>query len=280
MHMHPEIKDFTKNTLIFTLFFTLVLHLSWGYITPYISPRVVAGNDGNFTQANMVYLGSYATAASLSISEQKSTIKKTSARNGLDENITVAEALANPRDAQTKLIGTNMLALQSYVNVLKIDIKTMLEESNDRMTALDEHIEILKSYYTKTTDRMAMLREQANELQRVISESSSLTEEAKSNMETKYKAFEYDGVDSVIDTYVQAKNDENRARVYLAYVERFQRGYSILQAQNRKILDTLINNRDAIIKQVVVVLPDSGTELVKKLNLISTESDYKASLTE
>lgn len=150
-----------------------------------------------------------------------------------------------------------MLALQSYVNVLKIDIKTMLEESNDRATTLDEHVEILKSYYTKTNERIAMLREQSTELQRVISESTTLTEEAKANMETKYKAFEYDGVDSVIDNYVQAKNDENRARVYLTYVERFQRGYTILQAQNRKILDTLINNRDAIIKQVVVILPDS-----------------------
>lgn len=278
MNMHPEIKDFTKNTLIFTLFFTLVLHLSWGYITPYLSTRVAAGNDGNFTQANMVYMGSYATAASLSLSEQKSTIKKwTSGGVSVDDTITVAEALANPRDAQTRLIGTNMLAMQSYVNVLKVDIATMLEESNDRASALDEHVEILKSYYTKTAERIAMLREQSAELEKVIGESAVVTEEAKATMETKYKAFEYDGIDMVIDNYVQAKNEESRARVYLTYVERFQRGYTILQTYNKKILDTLINNRNAIIKQVVVVIPDSGTELIKKLNLISTEADYKAS---
>ena len=249
MYMHPEIKDFTKNTLIFTLFFTLVLHLSWGYITPYLSTRVVAGNDGNFTQSNMVYLGSYATAASLSLSEQKSNIKKSGTEGNIDDTITVAEALANPRDAQTRLIGTNMIAMQSYLNVLKVDIATMLDESSDRAVALDEHVEILKSYYTKTTERMAMLREQSRELEKAISESSVVTEEAKATMETKYKAFEYDGIDSVINNYVQGKNEESRARVYLAYVERFQRGYTILQTHNKKILDTLINNRDAIINR-------------------------------
>jgi hypothetical protein len=34
------------------------------------------------------------------------------------------------------------------------------------------------------------------------------------------------------------------------------------------------------VKQAVVVIPDTGSELLKKLNLITTESDYKASLSE
>jgi hypothetical protein len=102
--MHSEIKDFTKNTLIFTLFFTLVLHLSWGYITPYLTTRVVASNDSNFTQSNMVYMGSIATAASLSLSEQKVLTQKNNNSQDIDAYITISEALSNPRDAQNKLI--------------------------------------------------------------------------------------------------------------------------------------------------------------------------------
>ena len=48
-------------------------------------------------------------------------------------------------------------------------------------------------------------------------------------MESHYKAFDYSGVDTVIGDYVNAKNQENRARVYLVYLERFQRAYGILQ---------------------------------------------------
>jgi hypothetical protein len=113
----------------------------------------------------------------------------------------------------------------------------------------------------------------------MLASSSQIVETAKKSMEEKYKAFEYDGVDTVIDEYVKAKNEENRARVYLAYIERFQRGYGILQGQNKKILDTLINNREALIKKTVVVIPDSGSDLLKKLNLVITEADYKKAST-
>lgn len=193
-----------------------------------------------------------------------------------DDTITVAEALASPRDAQMRLIGTNMVSLRSYLNVLKIDIKWLLDSSENRALVLDEHIDILKSYYTKTFERTTMLTEQSRELTRVIAWARERAEEAKALMESKYTAFDYTWVDNVIDSYTEAKNEENRARVYLAYVERFQRGYALLQGENKKILDTLINNRDAIVKQVIVVIPDSGNELVKKLNLITTEEAYKS----
>jgi hypothetical protein len=41
------------------------------------------------------------------------------------------------------------------------------------------------------------------------------------------------------------------------------------------MLDTLINNREALIKDVTVVLPDSGTGLMKPLQLIKTEAEFK-----
>ena len=94
-------------------------------------------------------------------------------------------------------------------------------------------------------------------------------------MEEKYKGYEYSWVDSVIDDYMKAKNQENRARVYLTYLERFQKWYGILQGQNRKVLDTLINNREALIKRSIVVIPDSGSDLLKQLGLITTEALYK-----
>jgi hypothetical protein len=151
----------------------------------------------------------------------------------------------------------------------------MLDETEERGKVLDEHIDILKSYYIRTSERTALLAEQSEELRTMLTASSQVTEAAKKAMEEKYKAFEYDGVDTVIDSYVTAKNEENRARVYLAYIERFQRGYGILQGQNKKILDTLINNRAALIQKTIVVIPDSGSELLKKLNLVISEADYK-----
>ncbi len=274
MRISPEIKEFTKNTLIFTLFFTLIIHLGWGYIAPYLGQWAQAGNDGNFTQADMSYIGNVATALSLNIG-QKSKPVSPGNNNLMDDTISISEILANPRDGERRLIASNMLSMQSYLNVLKVDIVSLLDETDDRARALDEHIDILKSYYIRTSERINLLAEQSRDLVVILTSASQTTESAKKAMEEKYKAFEYDGVDTVINDYVSAKNDENRARVYLAYIERFQRGYGILQGQNKKILDTIINNREALIKKAVIVIPDSGSDLLKKMNLVITEADYK-----
>ena len=76
MRISPEIKEFTKNTLILTLFFTVILHLSWGYIRPYLGLGANAENDANFIQIDRNYLGSIATAVSLNIGQGIQSIKR------------------------------------------------------------------------------------------------------------------------------------------------------------------------------------------------------------
>ena len=275
MFFRPEIKEFTKNTLIFTLFFTLVLHLSWGYVAPYLGLKANADNDANFSQANMTYMGNIATAVSLNVGMGGKQVSNTPVNLSADI-ISIAEVLASPRDGQKRLIGSNMLAISAYVNVLKTDIVGMLDQATDRTRTLDEQIELLKSYYTKTNERLALINEQINDLKGIITSSMEVTNTAKSSMETQYQAFDYSGVDGLIEDYVTAKNNENKARVYLVYLERFQRAYGILQGKNKVLLDTLINNREALIKKATVVIPDSGRDLMKKLNLIETEAESKA----
>lgn len=60
------------------------------------------------------------------------------------------------------------------------------------------------------------------------------------------------------------------------FVNKFITTYSILNDYNKKLLDTLINNREALIKNVTIVLPDTGNELMGKLKLLQSEADYKA----
>lgn len=275
MFFRPEIKEFTKNTLIFTLFFTLVLHLSWGYVAPYLGLKANADNDANFSQANMTYMGNIATAASLNVGMGGKQVSKTPVNLSTDI-ISIAEVLASPRDGQKRLIGSNMLAISAYVNVLKTDIVSMLDQATDRTRTLDEQIELLKSYYTKTNERLALINEQMTDIKAIIASSNEVTTKAKTSMEAQYQAFDYSGVDGLIEDYVTAKNNENKARVYLVYLERFQRAYGILQGKNKVLLDTLINNREALIKHATVVIPDSGSDLMKKLNLIETEAESKA----
>ena len=269
-----EVKNFIKNTLILTLFFTLVLHLSWGYIGPMFWVKTSAwANDLTFQQADIHYLGSTATAMWLQLGQKELQLKNTSGTDITSNTISIAEVLWNPDAWQQKLIGSNMLAVSSYASVLSTDILGLLDGSIDRASTLNEHISLLKSYYNKTLERLTIINEQIIDLNAIISETTSTTNTAKSTMQTSYDEYDYSGVDGAIDSYVSAKNRDTRARVYLVYLERYKKSYATLQAKNLKLIEVLTNNKEALIKRSTVVIPDSGTELVRALKLIQTESE-------
>jgi hypothetical protein len=276
MVFSSEVKDFIRNTLILTLFFTLVLHLSWGYIWPMLGLKTSAGaNDLSFQQADMTYMGNIATAMSLSIGQKEIQMQNA----GVDltsSTISIAEVLSSPTLGQQRLIGSNMLAVSSYANILSTDIVHLLDSATDRQVALTEHISLLKSYYNKTLDRLSVISDQIWDLQGIISQSASETSGAKTVMQSSYEAYDYSGVDGAIDSYIGAKNRDTRARVYLIYLERFQKSYTALQVRNLKLIDALSNNRDALIKRSTIVIPDSGTDIIRTLKLIQTEAEASA----
>jgi hypothetical protein len=59
------------------------------------------------------------------------------------------------------------------------------------------------------------------------------------------------------------------------YINHFLWEYSYLNQYNKLLIDTLINNKEWIIKDSYVVIPDSGWALLKKFNLIYTEEEFK-----
>lgn len=181
-----EIKDFIKNTLILTLFFTLALDLSWSYIAPMLGLGANAStNDKNFARGDVIYLGNIATAMSLSIGQKDKQTSKTSA-NLSSDIISIAEVLSYPEEGQKRLIGGNMVAISNYTNLLSTDIVKMLDSATDRTIALDEHIALLRDYGNKTNERLLILDEQIADLTAIMSRSASDMQTAKADMQASY----------------------------------------------------------------------------------------------
>jgi len=95
-------------------------------------------------------------------------------------------------------------------------------------------------------------------------------------MTAAYKNLDYDKTEELINQYLAEKQKNTYARTYLVFIGKFISTYQILNNYNKVFLDTLINNKQALIKNVTVVLPDSGTNLMKQLNLVKTEAEWKA----
>lgn len=276
MAFTPEIKNFIKNTIIFTLIFAVVIHFSWEYFSSLSGSSAQAHNNANFENANISYVGNSATALSLRIGgivPQKNTNLST---NNIDNTISIAEVLNNPVAGQEKLIASNMTAITAYANILKTDIVAMLDAAANRQASLDNHISLLKSYYLKTQERLNIIKEQKTEVQGLLTNATNTQNTAKNTLQNSYNVFEYSGVNNAINDYLDAKNLDSRMKIYAIYLDRFEKSYVALQNKNRKILDALMNNREGIIKKSMVVIPDTGTDIIKELGLIQSEADYKA----
>jgi hypothetical protein len=97
----------------------------------------------------------------------------------------------------------------------------------------------------------------------------------KTQLSLAYKNLDYDKTESLIDAFLEARKKNNYARTYRIFIGKFIQSYTALNSYNKLFLDTIINNKEALIKDVTVVLPDSGNALLKKLDLVKTEADWK-----
>lgn len=197
--------------------------------------------------------------------------------NSYSNVIEVSDILWKEDTINDEILRVNMLFLQDYLNLMKSDINGIIQDDNDRKTALE----------TFTTQLELRYKNAAKNLQTITTQNSNLTTRMQtldgqiSQLKKKIDSdFQNVDVASTIEDkneYLDLKKQWTEARTYLIYNNQFIKQYNYLNNYNKLVLDTLINNKDIIIKNSYVVLPDSGTSLLKNLNLILDEKDYKAS---
>jgi len=88
-------------------------------------------------------------------------------------------------------------------------------------------------------------------------EANAQTEILKTKINSDYQKRDAEASKENINNYLEQKNKYNYARTYVIYINQFLREYSLLNDYNKKLLDTLINNKNAIIKEAYVVIPDT-----------------------
>ena len=175
-----------------------------------------------------------------------------------------------------ELISANMIIVEEYKNILKTDIKSILDQSKNRAEILDALIEQFEFRYEKSVKQIISLNEQKAIFEREMNEANSQIEILKVKINTDYKKRDSVASKENITNYLEQKNKYNYARTYIIYINHFLSDYVSLNDYNKKLLDTLINNKDAIVKEAYVVIPSSWAGLLKEFDLLYEESEYKA----
>lgn len=277
MALQTEIKDFTKKVLLLGIVLSFLVNLVFTYISSLSggSSTYASGNDGKFRRASVPYLGSTGVALAMNIGLHEKE-KQNTPVNLYGEVMPIGEVLADTGVGRQKLISSNMVAASEYLNVLKTDVNKLLDSANDREAMLESFLDQLKYRYTSTTSYLSILSAQTTELQGTVATSNQSIENIKTALTAAYKNLDYDKTEELITSYLAEKQKNTYAQTYLVFLGKFISTYQILNTYNKTLLDTLINNKEALIKNVTVVMPDSGTNLMKQLNLVKTEAEWKA----
>ncbi len=183
--------------------------------------------------------------------------------------------IANQSEAKDKIIATNMVAISEYLNILKTDIKALLSSSNDRSFALNSYISQLEYRYKAWIENSKNLMSQKTELVKSYNESEKELNILRTQIWKDFSSFNSKNTKSNIDQYLKLKQNSTNAKTYIVFINKFISYYATLNNYNKKLLDTLINNKEILVKNTQVVLPDSWTDLLKDLNLIYDESEWK-----
>ncbi|MDD2516204.1 MAG: hypothetical protein PHF46_01150 [Candidatus Gracilibacteria bacterium] len=275
MRLGLEIKDFVKKVLLLGILLSVFVNFIFVYIYGFDKLEASAGNDLRFKKAGESFLGTSGVAISLNVGTRLKDTQDIPV-NLTQEVLSISSIIGDKGVGRKQFISSNMVAINEYLNVLKTDINSLLDSSIDREAMLSSFIDQLEYRYTNTDERIQVLKAQSAELQGTVNYSNLKINTLKTDLVSAYKNLDYDKTEENFATYIEEKEKNTYANIYLVFTGRFIRSYTILNEYNKQILDALINNKDALVKNVKVVLPSTGTSIIKELKLIETESQYKA----
>lgn len=264
-----------KIIMLTGIFFVLINYF-WYFLNASGTPnKSTNSNKEKFTSKDIDIIGNVWVAIATNIGTRYKQTTETPI-NAYKDVIEVWYILWNQNIAKDALITANMIFLNEYFNVLKTDIKSLLSASNDREFALNSFIAQLEYRYKIGTENLTKLNTQKTELLKAYEISNNEIESLKSKIWSDFWNFDNTQTIKNIDNYLEIKTENTNALTYIVFVNKFIHYYGTLNNYNKKVLDTLINNKEILIKNTQVVIPDTGGELLKQLKLLYTEEEWKS----
>ena len=276
-----------RKTLTLTLLFTVVIYLLAAYadsLTQGGSPVAAAATGAQSPsaqangrlfravgQANLAYVGVALGNGIATSGKVRATVPVDLA----DDALSASDLLGRKNLADQDFIGQNMKAIQEYANVLSVNVKGLLASSPDRAAVLDSYLDQLKYRYTATVEAQSALAVRSAGAQQELAVLQKDMDTLKAQIAAAYDRYDAEGTQARLQDYLQKQESYVYTRSYLVFTQKFGRSYERLNAFNKTLLDTLINNREALVKNATVVIPDSGAGLLKSLDLVQTEAEAK-----
>ena len=273
--MSKQFKKFLIKIFFLSSIMVLILNV-WDNLinATKIEEYNTAHNTSTFKKANNSFL--WKTWVAITTNLWIRYKQRTEAPASIYKDIfSINEIVQNQWSANDEIIWNNMIIIEEYRNVLKTDVKHLINSSYDKSRILNAFIEQLEFRYVLWAKNIKKLQEQKNIFLSDMTRIDAKIEILKQKIESDFKKNQQKESLENINNYLELKKQYYYSRTYIVYINHFLNEYIYLSNYNKKLLDTLINNKEALIKNAYIVLPDTWTELLKKFNLIYDEQEIK-----
>ncbi len=277
--MTKQYKSFLLKTLALTSIIVGVFNIGWLFINAQNDDNKVTQNqeeqESSFTSTKKSEIWKTWVAITTNLwirYKQRGEIPATIYK----DVFSLDELKLSKYDANNVIIAENMAITSEYKEILKSDFKQILKDALDKPAMLEAIIEQLEYRYEISTKQINKLNEQKTVLESAMSQANSRKSEIKTKIDTDFRQNNPDeSIDNISD-YLETQNNYYYARTYVIFINQFLNEYNVLNEYNKRLLDVLINNKNAIINNSYVVIPDTWAELLKEFDLLYDEAEYKS----
>jgi len=277
--MTKQYKSFLLKTLALTSIIVGVFNIGWLFINAQNDNNKVTQKqeeqESNFTSTKKSEIWKTWVAITTNLwirYKQRGEIPATIYK----DVFSLDELKLSKYDANNVIIAENMAITSEYKEILKSDFKQILKDALDKPAMLEAIIEQLEYRYEISTKQINKLNEQKTVLESAMSQANTRKSEIKTKIDTDFRQNNPDeSIDNISD-YLETQNNYYYARTYVIFINQFLNEYNVLNEYNKRLLDVLINNKNAIINNSYVVIPDTWAELLKEFDLLYDEAEYKS----
>jgi len=271
-----QILKITSLALLFALIFNFANAFlnDWEKTIPSsISEVENTSNSGNnnkykFKKSNVSTLSNVWVALSTNIGIK---YKQRQTQNLYKDLPKVAKIISDKKYADNTNSTIHLLKIKEYYNVLSTDIKKLVSSSYNKRETLDAYIDQLKYRYSNSNAQIQLLLKKKQAFSNDLKNTNDAISKLKKKIDLDFRKFDAKSTQKNIDDLLVLKAEYNYARTYIILINQYINQYQSLNKSADSLLNTLVNNKDAIIKNTHIVIPKTWVTTLKKLNLIVDE---------
>ena len=236
-------------------------------------------NSERFQSASSSDFGSIGVAISTRIGtkfQEKSTANFSGTQSFYREISSIWKSPSENRSLRSDMLAQNMLIIQEYLNLSRTNVKDLLQWTKNRQATLESFISQLEMRYKSSVLSISSLEKQKVLLLQHIENLEVQIEQVKASMESNFSAGDANATLWDVDNYFALRAEYTEAFTDIVFINQFLKQHAFLNEYNVWVLDTLINNKEAIVNQSFVVIPDTWDEYLRPLELIFDEAEIKA----